>query len=273
MEVVTRVTSEVHYYLTDHWTSIEDPRTRDLWFVSGGIWKILVVTCAYLTLTRLVLPAHMKARPAYDMRTPMFIYNISMVICNAYLFFEAVSSCEMGRIFFDFKYPEQNDRSPETMHFLWIEWLFWMTRFLDLLDTVFFVLRKKESQITFLHLYHHSIVPILCWLCLKVNPMAPIVRLFGICNTLIHVIMYTYYGLASYGPAVQKYLWWKKYLTLFQIIQFVVCGSYGVVLYFLQTGYPMGWFVVAVGQNPVFFFLFYDFYRQSYRKKKLLKHS
>ena len=31
--------------------------------------------------------------------------------------------------------------------------------------------------------------------------------------------MYTYYGLAALGPAWQKYLWWKKYMTTFQIVR------------------------------------------------------
>ena len=41
-------------------------------------------------------------------------------------------------------------------------------------------------------------------------------------NSVIHIIMYTYYFLASYGPKYRKYLWWKKYLTLLQIIQFTI---------------------------------------------------
>lgn len=31
-------------------------------------------------------------------------------------------------------------------------------KYLDLLDTVIFVLRKKQNQITFLHVYHHCAV-------------------------------------------------------------------------------------------------------------------
>jgi hypothetical protein len=30
--------------------------------------------------------------------------------------------------------------------------------------------------------------------------------------------MYTYYALSAMGPKVQKYLWWKKYLTQFQLV-------------------------------------------------------
>ena len=41
-------------------------------------------------------------------------------------------------------------------------------------------------------------------------------------NSLIHLIMYFYYFMAACGPQFQKYLWWKRYLTTFQIIQFVV---------------------------------------------------
>lgn len=37
---------------------------------------------------------------------------------------------------------------------------------------------------------------------------------FGFLNTFVHIIMYTYYMLAAMGPKVQKYLWWKKYLTV-----------------------------------------------------------
>lgn len=86
--------------------------------------------------------------------------------------------------------------------------------------------------------------------------------------------MYSYYMLSSYGPKMQKYLWWKKYITQLQLIQFLSCGVYGIFLFALQTNYPMSWFVLAVGQNPIFFYMFYQFYKQSYDKKqKLNGHS
>ena len=37
-------------------------------------------------------------------------------------------------------------------------------------------------------------------------------------NTGVHVLMYTYYGLAALGPQWQHYLWWKKYLTALQLV-------------------------------------------------------
>jgi hypothetical protein len=41
---------------------------------------------------------------------------------------------------------------------------------------------------------------------------------FGFINTFVHIVMYTYYLLAALGPHYQKYLWWKKYLTTFQMV-------------------------------------------------------
>ena len=37
-------------------------------------------------------------------------------------------------------------------------------------------------------------------------------------NSFVHVVMYTYYGVSALGPAVQKYLWWKRYLTRLQLV-------------------------------------------------------
>ncbi len=37
-------------------------------------------------------------------------------------------------------------------------------------------------------------------------------------NTFVHVIMYTYYFFAAFGPRFQKYLWWKRHLTKLQVL-------------------------------------------------------
>lgn len=41
----------------------------------------------------------------------------------------------------------------------------------------------------------------------------------AIVNSFIHVLMYSYYGLAAIGPHMNKYLWWKKYLTMIQLVR------------------------------------------------------
>ena len=33
------------------------------------------------------------------------------------------------------------------------------------------------------------------------------------------MIMYSYYGLSACGPQIQKYLWWKRYITQAQMVR------------------------------------------------------
>lgn len=42
------------------------------------------------------------------------------------------------------------------MKLVYITYMYFLLKIIDLLDTVFFVLRKKNNQITFLHIYHHA---------------------------------------------------------------------------------------------------------------------
>jgi len=43
---------------------------------------------------------------------------------------------------------------------------------------------------------------------------------FGSClNCLVHVVMYSYYGL-SVIPSLKGKLWWKRYITRFQMVSF-----------------------------------------------------
>jgi phosphatidylglycerophosphate synthase len=43
---------------------------------------------------------------------------------------------------------------------------------------------------------------------------------FALLNTFVHIIMYFYYMVSAMGPKYQKYIWWKKYLTTFQMVNF-----------------------------------------------------
>lgn len=94
---------------------------------------------------------------------------------------------------------------------------YFIAKHLDLLDTVFFVLRKKDNQVTFLHLYHHTTMVTWTWLHVMYHPTDNFV-VVGMLNSFVHVLMYAYYGIASLGPQYQKYIWWKKHLTKVQLV-------------------------------------------------------
>lgn len=107
-------------------------------------------------------------------------------------------------------------------------------------------------------------VPILWWFGLKGYPTCGCIYAFPILNTVVHVIMYSYYALATF-PTMRPYLWWKKYLTQLQLVQFVLLIAYTVMFINLQQGYFPGNLVYVIYPQPVIFFLlFWSFYRQSY---------
>ena len=41
---------------------------------------------------------------------------------------------------------------------------------------------------------------------------------FCMLNSSVHTMMYLYYGISALGPEYRKYLWWKKYMTIYQLV-------------------------------------------------------
>ncbi|XP_054158442.1 elongation of very long chain fatty acids protein 1-like [Oppia nitens] len=242
--------------------------SADLPLLTDGPLPMLAFMSCYLIFVLRLGPWLMANRPGLQLRTPMLIYNILMVAFNGYFFAKFITLSHYGQAFLDFQFPSRFDTSSRAQDLAWTGYLYWLTKFVDLLDTVFFVLRKRDRQITGLHLYHHTIVPILGWMTMRLMPMVPAFQMFGIFNSLVHTIMYAYYALAAFGPAIQPYLWWKRYITQIQITQFVIFIAYSLILSRLQTGYPSTWFWFGFIQSPLFFYLFTNFYIKSYLKSK-----
>lgn len=79
---------------------------------------------------------------------------------------------------------------------------------------MFFVLRKKQNQISTLHIYHHCVMIAIPWGVLKYYPggQGSFTYMY---NSFIHFIMYIYYLVA---PSKSQSVWWKKYVTTMQIV-------------------------------------------------------
>jgi elongation of very long chain fatty acids protein 7 len=96
--------------------------------------------------------------------------------------------------------------------------VYFIAKLTELLDTIFFVLRKKDNQVSFLHLYHHTVMPMISWGCTKYFPGGH-GTFIGVINSFVHIVMYFYYMLAAMGPEFQKYLWWKHWITNLQMVR------------------------------------------------------
>lgn len=109
-------------------------------------------------------------------------------------------------------------------------------------------------------------------------------------NSSVHVIMYLYYALAAMGPSVAKFLWWKKYLTMIQLvrtrsqtfsaynypivpippflqIQFTLAMiASGVTLYY-DCDFPLWMHYLLIVYMVSFLVLFGNFYMMAYLTK------
>ncbi|CAH0728005.1 unnamed protein product, partial [Brenthis ino] len=222
---------------------------------------ILMILAAYLLFVMKVGPALMHKREPFKMTSGLVLYNALQVILSAYMVQKY------------FRHLLNNGITPRTCNIetdsqrkeiLFSIWLYFAAKVSELFDTVFFVLRKKYNQVTFLHLYHHSIMMIGTWAYLKYWPSETLFFI-GFFNSLVHVFMYTYYGLAALGPSVAKYIFWKKYMTKFQLVQFVCIIIHYIVAVNRSECPPSRGVATFIGCNTAFFLcLFLHFYRQSY---------
>jgi hypothetical protein len=128
---------------------------------------------------------------------------------------------------------------------------------------VFFVMRKKTNQVTFLHMYHHTMMPLCGWIGVKFLPGGH-GTLLGLINTLVHVIMYLYYMLAAMGPQYQKYLGWKSYVTIIQIVQFLIVFHHSSQVLVSDCDYPRPIAALLSLNALVFLYMFSSFYYHSY---------
>ncbi|KAI2801252.1 hypothetical protein RDWZM_009496 [Blomia tropicalis] len=255
------------YWLEDYWNKNGDPRIAD-YFLMSSFRPIIWIQLIYSIFVLHVGPKMMENRKPFSLKWTMITYNILMSCLNAYFVIFAIVLHNFALDMFDVKFPSFTDRSAHTERIFRLHYLFTISKLFDLLDTIFFILRKKNSQVTVLHFYHHFSVPFQAWSYFRLCGNSAIVIPFGLLNSLVHTIMYAYYGMAAFGPHMRKYLWWKRYLTQLQIVQFVCICIYLIYFIAKQQGYPRYFFYNLLFQSILYIFLFGKYYFTTYRKIK-----
>lgn len=119
---------------------------------------------------------------------------------------------------------------------------------------------RRELQVSVLHVYHHVLM-MWAWLYVCKLECGGDAWFGAFCNSLVHVFMYTYYGLAQLGFTCS----WKIYLTKIQLLQFCICMVHSAyVLY--KGNMPPGLPLVQAFVMLNMLVLFSQFYRKTYSK-------
>jgi len=245
---------------------LRDPRA-DAWPLMSSIWPTTTICVVYVLTVKVFGPRFMENREPYQIRGLMLVYNLFQTIFSFWMFLEGWSFYMTGEYNWVCQPVDYSD-SPGAKRALSLAWWYYFSKFIDLADSLFFVARKKFTHLSPLHIIHHGTLPWLCW-------WGP--RFVGggqsgfgpFLNSLVHTVMYLYYFLAACN--LHKYLWWKRYLTTMQMVQFVLVFLHAIQPLIFQCDYPAAASLMFAITGVQYFFLFLAFYNKAYSSKQTTK--
>lgn len=206
-------------------------------------------------------------REGFQMLNFMRIYNLLCVCLAGYVVVGVINHkiyYAMGTfVCNDFDVTSQPGRQ-----LAYVLWIYYIQKYFEFLDTFVMILRKRWRQVSFLHLYHHSSITFVtaAFITFDINGDS---YLAALCNSFIHVCMYGHYFLASFGVKT----WWKRYLTMMQLVQFIICWFQSLYALLLGSncGYGTWLKILMIAYQTSMFVLFMQFYFKSYSKRRSLK--
>uniref|UniRef100_A0A8C9F3J2 Elongation of very long chain fatty acids protein n=1 Tax=Pavo cristatus TaxID=9049 RepID=A0A8C9F3J2_PAVCR len=234
------------------WTwSIRDKRVDD-WPLMQSPFPTLTISTIYL-LTVWLGPKWMKTREPFQLRFLLVVYNFGMVLLNFFIFKELFLSSRARGYSYVCQTVDYSDNVYE-VRIAAALWWYYVSKGIEYLDTVFFILRKKFNQISFLHVYHHFTMFTLWWIGIKW--VAGGQGEFPSSRILSGRTTYKMY------PNLFDYV-----LSVFQVQFHVTIGHTALSIY-IDCPFPkwMHWGVIFYAVT--FIFLFGNFYYRTYKLPK-----
>jgi hypothetical protein len=237
----------------------------DSWTLYSSYYKVPLIIVTYLFLIYEVLPKFMEYRKPFNLTTIIRLYNLFQILaCMGFLGIFLKFGFSLLNIWKCFNH--YDDEGVNMMDVDYYSSLFVMLRMSEFIETIFFVLRKRSDQVSVLHVYHHVGVVAVLWIFLKYNGGIMGVYI-GIYNSMVHVIMYSYYLASSFKACCGMTKILKPYLTIIQITQLVVLIGQCVFAILPTCKNHRELYLIQIVNIAIILLLFIKFYNQSYKKK------
>uniref|UniRef100_A0A3Q1JD50 Elongation of very long chain fatty acids protein n=1 Tax=Anabas testudineus TaxID=64144 RepID=A0A3Q1JD50_ANATE len=226
---------------TEHWLLVYSP---------------VPITCIFMCYLIIMWagPKIMANRQPVNLKPILIPYNFAMVCLSAYMFYEFTASFWLARYSLLCQ-PVDYSVSPLAMRMACVCWWFYFSKVIDLIDTIFFILKKKNSQLTFIHTDHHATMIFTGWAGVKYVAGGQSF-LTGLINSLVHVGMYLYL---------------RRHLTSLQLLQFFTVTLHTTYNLCAGGDIPDSVDVVILVYSVNVIALFSRFYYHSYVAKKNAK--
>lgn len=241
------------------------------WPLIQSPWPLASIILGYLYFVLKLGPEYMQDRKPFSLKRILQLYNVGQVVACVFLVY-GVAVNGWTTKFSPFKcHPVEYSNDPMALGLARMAYWTFIVKLAELFETCAFVLRKKQNQVSKLHLYHHVSTLFFSWCGAKYvgGGMATFPIMV---NSFIHILMYTYYLLATFGPDWQSYLApMKPKLTMLQMIQFCILIMHSSIA--LRPDCPVPRFLVYmfIPNVGVIFYMFYDFFKRSYRRARKTK--
>uniref|UniRef100_A0A8C5JXY8 Elongation of very long chain fatty acids protein n=1 Tax=Jaculus jaculus TaxID=51337 RepID=A0A8C5JXY8_JACJA len=221
------------------------------WFLLDNYIPTFVCSVIYLLIVCLGTK-HMKNKQPFYCRGGLVVYKLALTLLSLCMFCELVTGVWEGR--YNFFCQGTCSAGESHMKIIHVLWWYYFSKLLEFMVTFFFILPKN----------HHQTTVLIWWFVM--NWVHCGLSYFGATlNSFILVLMYSYCGL-SCVPSMHPYLWWKRYITRGQLVQFVLTIIQTSCAVIWPCTFPLGWLYVQIRYMISLIALFTNFYIQTYKK-------
>lgn len=194
----------------------------------------IVAGAGYL-VTVAVLPHIMRAGCGKGLDKVMIMHNALLSMWSLLMFLGCL--WEMLRRWqqtqnYDWVFCEEHGQAKGPLYF-WT-YVFYISKYYEMVDTILALLKGSRPPHFGLHVFHHSLVPVVVWNWLEYRQSLQFPGLLF--NTFVHVVMYAYYACRVLGIPTP----WKRWVTRLQIVQFLTSLVLLVVTLSYLRGEPFG---------------------------------
>jgi len=178
--------------------------------------QVPVVAGIVYLLGVLLLPRFAPAGGARNLKPALIVHNVVLIVWSCAMFFGC--ACEMLRRALasgdaTWIFCEDPAAEAEGPLYFW-SYMFYISKYYEMLDTFLALLKGTSPPHFGLHVYHHTLVPLMVWNWLEQRQTLQFPGLLF--NTFVHMVMYSYYAARALGWPTP----WKRWVTRLQILQF-----------------------------------------------------
>ena len=195
------------------WSSMNDPFSR-VW-VSAPLGFTVIYAIFIRSFTR-----YMENRKPVERRVfeALIVYNLTQIVVNAWCFFAFLQETRLLNMSI---WGNRHDKTPTGYRLGFLIWVHYNNKYVDMLDTVFIIIRKKYGQMTYLH-YVQRLLLVWSWYLVCRNGAGGDSYFGATVHSGVSVFTYSYYLCSQLNIRFP----WKSGITFLHMFQCVVCAAH-----------------------------------------------